>query len=82
MNLNKISLPCRQGQQSTQARGERPNKERAPKFKLEAQNLWQTSINKAPNKGGRMEQRERTQVQTRRTTPKVDHNGGMGTNHI
>jgi hypothetical protein len=68
--------------QSTQARGERLNKKRAPKFKLEAQKLRQTPINKAPSKGGRMEQRERTQVQARRTKPKVGHNGGMGTNHI
>jgi len=39
---------------------------------------WQTSLNKAPiSKGGKEgTKRERTQVQARRTKPKVGHYGG------
>jgi len=36
-------------------------------------NPWQTSLNKAPSKGGIKEQRERTQVQVKRMEPKVSH---------
>jgi hypothetical protein len=36
---------------------------------------WQTPLNKAPNKGGKKEQRERTQVQAKKEKPKVGHKG-------
>jgi len=44
---------------------------------------WQTSLNKAPNKGRKEKtKKKRTQVRAKRANPKVGHYGGTRTNHV